>query len=145
MYKGVPIKPVKRLIGISEPFIFLANVSTTIRKLAPKKVLIGIRYLLSDPTSNLPKWGITSPIHPIVPAKHIDEAVKIVEQIIATPLNCSTFIPKDLASFSPKDRIFILHLRKIRSNPAIIIAGATKQIFHINFCKASHCPISNSS
>ena len=75
----VPNKPVTALNGISESVNVLDNTSTKIMKDAPKVIHNGIVRLASLPTSNLTTCGMTNPIQDMVPQKHTDIAVKIVE------------------------------------------------------------------
>lgn len=82
----VPNKPVTALNGISESAKLLDMISTNIMNVLPKVMQRGMVLLASLPASNLTIWGITSPIHEIVPQKHTEIAVSIVEITIIKPL-----------------------------------------------------------
>ena len=50
------------------------------------------------------RWGITNPIHPMVPLIHTALAVKKLAQAITIPRILFTFIPS-FDSVSPKDKM----------------------------------------
>ena len=119
------MKPVRMLSGTSDPLMFLAHVSISIRKPPPINRLAGSRYLLSAPTSSLPRCGMTRPIQPTVPAMQIDEAVRTVAQTMEIPLNFPTCTPSACASASPIASRLILHRRKSKIAIAISMTGVT--------------------
>ena len=81
----VPKSPVTALKGISESVIDLDRTSTNIIKVPPKVIHRGIVLFASLPASNLTICGITNPIQDMVPQKHTEIAVRIVDITIINP------------------------------------------------------------
>src|SRR5690554_2990675 len=78
----VPKNPVTADKGISEAVKHLEKISVKIINMAPKTIHKGIERLVFRPTSNLTICGTTKPIHPIVPEKATELAVRKVATII---------------------------------------------------------------
>ena len=74
------------LNGISFGASVLASISTIIINAAPDSIESGKTLLLSLPTISRTTFGITKPIHPIVPLTDTAPAVKSVAIPIKMPI-----------------------------------------------------------
>ncbi len=80
---GAPIKDVTIPTGISEgEIIILEIVSETRRKIPPIKILPGMEYRWSEPSSNLEILGTINPTNEIIPAIETAEAARIDDKIM---------------------------------------------------------------
>ena len=79
--------PVKTLNGISFGARLRATISTSSIIIAPAIIETGITLLLLLPISKRIIFGITSPIHPIVPEMETENAVSNVAIRIQIPKN----------------------------------------------------------
>ena len=101
MNSGAPSDPVNIEMGISEPVIVRASVSTMSMNAAPDMIDAGTTYRLSGPRSRRQKCGMIRPAQPMVPEMQVAIAVRNVELRMSSPRMSLTFIPRKKASFSP--------------------------------------------
>ena len=107
---GAPIIAVKIEIGSSITETVLDKASIRTINPAPKLMPKGKVWVLFAPIIMRTRWGIISPIHPICPQIETLDAVIIVDVSIKINLLFFTFMPRDFASSSDRERRFKLQV-----------------------------------
>ena len=79
-----------------------ARLSTKRRKQLPTRKEVGIKSRQLGPASIRARWGMTSPIHPIIPPTATEAAVSSVAAEMKTALRRTVSSPMAWASSSPK-------------------------------------------
>ena len=106
MKSGPPISEVITPTGRPDTITDFAIMSQIIRNSPPNTADAGMRYLQSDPITNLTIWGITSPTNPIVPVNETISAVHTETIIRIMVRSLFGSIPRDFTAPSSIPRMF---------------------------------------